>query len=156
MRGIVLTNEKGAILELSGRQTGLMVNADLSGLAISRQYCLARSMRFATTGQASTTFAYPRRPGAASVRTPPLDRALTEASTSDCPAATAAGVAASVATVFAASTILLFCDCGFRELILPAAFRFAILLPDFVADFSRAVFAISQFDLNIRAVWRLN
>ncbi len=32
---IVLTNEKGAILELSGRQTGLMVNADLSGLAIS-------------------------------------------------------------------------------------------------------------------------
>jgi hypothetical protein len=32
---IVLTNEKGAVLELSGRQTGLMVNADLSGLAIS-------------------------------------------------------------------------------------------------------------------------
>jgi hypothetical protein len=33
--GIVLTNGKGAVLELSGRQTGLMVNADLSGLAIS-------------------------------------------------------------------------------------------------------------------------
>src|SRR3984885_15815668 len=32
---IVLTNEKGAVLQLSGRQTGLMVNADLSGLAIS-------------------------------------------------------------------------------------------------------------------------
>lgn len=32
---IVLTNQKGAVLELSGRQTGLMVNADLSGLAIS-------------------------------------------------------------------------------------------------------------------------
>jgi hypothetical protein len=32
---IVLTNEKGAVLELSGRQTGLIVNADLSGLAIS-------------------------------------------------------------------------------------------------------------------------
>ena len=32
---IVLTNEKGAVLELQGRQTGLMVNADLSGLAIS-------------------------------------------------------------------------------------------------------------------------
>lgn len=32
---LVLTNEKGAVLELSGRQTGLMVNADLSGLAIS-------------------------------------------------------------------------------------------------------------------------
>jgi len=32
---IVLTNEKGAVLELSGRETGLMVNADLSGLAIS-------------------------------------------------------------------------------------------------------------------------
>ena len=32
---IVLANQKGAVLELSGRQTGLMVNADLSGLAIS-------------------------------------------------------------------------------------------------------------------------
>lgn len=32
---IVLTNDKGAVLEMSGRQTGLMVNADLSGLAIS-------------------------------------------------------------------------------------------------------------------------
>jgi len=37
VRGIVLTNQKGAILELSGRQTGLMVNADFSGLAISLQ-----------------------------------------------------------------------------------------------------------------------
>jgi hypothetical protein len=35
VRAIVLTNEKGAILELSGRQTGLMVNADLSGMAIT-------------------------------------------------------------------------------------------------------------------------
>jgi hypothetical protein len=35
VRAIVLTNQRGAILELSGRQTGLMVNADLSGLAIS-------------------------------------------------------------------------------------------------------------------------
>ena len=35
VRAIVLTNNKGAVLELSGRQTGLMVNADLSGLAIS-------------------------------------------------------------------------------------------------------------------------
>ena len=34
-RVIVLSNEKGAVLELQGRQTGLMVNADLSGLAIS-------------------------------------------------------------------------------------------------------------------------
>jgi hypothetical protein len=32
---IVLTNEKGAVLELSGGQAGLMVNADLSGLGIS-------------------------------------------------------------------------------------------------------------------------
>ena len=32
---IVLTNEKGAVLELAGHQRGLMVNADLSGLAIS-------------------------------------------------------------------------------------------------------------------------
>ena len=35
VRAIVLTNDKGAVLQLSGRQTGLMVNADLSGLAIS-------------------------------------------------------------------------------------------------------------------------
>jgi hypothetical protein len=34
-RAIVLTNQKGAILELSGRQTGLIVNLDLSGLAIT-------------------------------------------------------------------------------------------------------------------------
>jgi hypothetical protein len=32
---IVLRNEKGATLELSGRQVGLQVNADISGLAIS-------------------------------------------------------------------------------------------------------------------------
>jgi hypothetical protein len=32
---IVLTNQKGAILELSGRQVGLIANADLSGLAIT-------------------------------------------------------------------------------------------------------------------------
>jgi len=34
-RAIVLSNQKGAVLELSGQQTGLMANADLSGLAIS-------------------------------------------------------------------------------------------------------------------------
>ena len=34
-RAIVLTNQKGAVLELSGTQVGLMANADLSGLAIS-------------------------------------------------------------------------------------------------------------------------
>ncbi len=34
-RAIVLTNQKGAVLELSGREVGLMANADLSGLAIS-------------------------------------------------------------------------------------------------------------------------
>ena len=34
-RGIVLTNEKGAVLTLAGGQAGLMVNADLSGLIIS-------------------------------------------------------------------------------------------------------------------------
>ena len=32
---IVLRNEKGAELALSGRQVGLQINADLSGLAIS-------------------------------------------------------------------------------------------------------------------------
>jgi hypothetical protein len=35
VRAIVLTNQKGAVLELSGRQVGLMAGADLSGLAIT-------------------------------------------------------------------------------------------------------------------------
>ncbi len=34
-RAMVLTNQKGAVLELTGKQTGLMANADLSGLAIT-------------------------------------------------------------------------------------------------------------------------
>jgi hypothetical protein len=34
-QAIVLTNQKGAILELSGSQTGLIVNLDLSGLALT-------------------------------------------------------------------------------------------------------------------------
>ena len=34
-RAIVLQNERGAVLRLSGRQVGLIANADLSGLAIS-------------------------------------------------------------------------------------------------------------------------
>lgn len=34
-RAIVLTNQKGAVLELSGQQVGLMANLDLSGLAIT-------------------------------------------------------------------------------------------------------------------------
>src|SRR5215471_6376997 len=34
-RAIVLTNEKGAVLELSGWQIGLLANLDLSGLAIT-------------------------------------------------------------------------------------------------------------------------
>jgi hypothetical protein len=32
---IVLTNQKGAVLQLSGRQIGLMANIDLSGMAIT-------------------------------------------------------------------------------------------------------------------------
>jgi hypothetical protein len=32
---IALTNDKGAVLSLTGRQVGLQINADLSGLAIS-------------------------------------------------------------------------------------------------------------------------
>jgi len=32
---IVMTNDKGAQLELSGKQVGLQVNADLSGIAIT-------------------------------------------------------------------------------------------------------------------------
>ena len=31
----ILSKQNGAILELSGRQTGLIANADLSGLAIT-------------------------------------------------------------------------------------------------------------------------
>jgi hypothetical protein len=34
-RAIILTNQKGAVLELSGQQVGLIANADLSGLAIT-------------------------------------------------------------------------------------------------------------------------
>jgi len=34
-QAIILTNQKGAVLEVSGRQTGLMVNLDLSGMALS-------------------------------------------------------------------------------------------------------------------------
>jgi hypothetical protein len=34
-QAIVLTNQKGALLELSGSQKGLIVNLDLSGLALS-------------------------------------------------------------------------------------------------------------------------
>ena len=34
-RAIVLSNQKGAVLELAGHQVGLMANADLSGLAIT-------------------------------------------------------------------------------------------------------------------------
>ena len=36
-QAIVLTNQKGAILELTGNQMGLMVNADLSGMALTLQ-----------------------------------------------------------------------------------------------------------------------
>jgi hypothetical protein len=34
-QGVVLTNQNGAVLTLSGRQKGLIVSADLSGLALS-------------------------------------------------------------------------------------------------------------------------
>lgn len=34
-RAIILTNQKGAVLQLSGEQVGLIANIDLSGLAIS-------------------------------------------------------------------------------------------------------------------------
>lgn len=34
-QGVVLTNQKGAVLTLSGRQTGLIVSADLSGLVLT-------------------------------------------------------------------------------------------------------------------------
>jgi hypothetical protein len=34
-QAIILTNRKGAVLELSGNQTGLMVNLDLAGMALT-------------------------------------------------------------------------------------------------------------------------
>jgi hypothetical protein len=34
-QAVILTNQKGAVLELSGTQTGLIVNFDLSGLALT-------------------------------------------------------------------------------------------------------------------------
>jgi hypothetical protein len=34
-QAVVLTNQKGAVLELAGRQTGLIVSLDLSGMALS-------------------------------------------------------------------------------------------------------------------------
>ena len=34
-QAVILTNQKGAVLELAGGQTGLMVNLDLSGIAVS-------------------------------------------------------------------------------------------------------------------------
>jgi hypothetical protein len=34
-QAIVLANQKGAVLEVSGTQTGLMLNLDLSGMAVS-------------------------------------------------------------------------------------------------------------------------
>ncbi len=34
-QAIVLTNHKGAVLQLSGTQTGLMVNLDVSGMALT-------------------------------------------------------------------------------------------------------------------------
>ena len=34
-RAIILTNQKGAVLELTGQQVGLLANVDLSGLAIT-------------------------------------------------------------------------------------------------------------------------
>ena len=34
-QAIILSNPKGAVLQLSGQQTGLMINLDLSGMALS-------------------------------------------------------------------------------------------------------------------------
>jgi hypothetical protein len=34
-QAVILTNQNGAVLELSGTQTGLIVNFDLSGLALT-------------------------------------------------------------------------------------------------------------------------
>jgi hypothetical protein len=34
-QAVILTNQKGAVLELAGSQTGLIVNLDLSGMAVT-------------------------------------------------------------------------------------------------------------------------
>jgi hypothetical protein len=34
-QAVILTNQRGAVMELSGGQTGLMVNLDLNGMAVS-------------------------------------------------------------------------------------------------------------------------
>jgi lipid-binding SYLF domain-containing protein len=34
-QGAILTNQRGVVLEVSGRQTGLMVNLDLNGMALA-------------------------------------------------------------------------------------------------------------------------
>ena len=34
-QAVILTNQRGAVMELSGNQTGLMVNLDLNGMAVS-------------------------------------------------------------------------------------------------------------------------
>ena len=34
-QAVVLTNQRGAVMELAGMQTGLMVNLDLNGMAVS-------------------------------------------------------------------------------------------------------------------------
>ena len=34
-QAVILTNQRGAVMELSGSQTGLMVNLDLNGMAVS-------------------------------------------------------------------------------------------------------------------------
>jgi lipid-binding SYLF domain-containing protein len=43
-QAIVLTNQKGAVLALSGEQDGLIVSLDLSGLALSRKYARSDSV----------------------------------------------------------------------------------------------------------------
>jgi lipid-binding SYLF domain-containing protein len=48
-RAIVLTNQKGAVLELTGHQVGLMANADLSGLAITMRECVGWAKRSVPT-----------------------------------------------------------------------------------------------------------
>jgi hypothetical protein len=34
-QAVILTNQRGAVMELSGSQTGLIVNLDLNGMAVS-------------------------------------------------------------------------------------------------------------------------
>jgi hypothetical protein len=53
-RAIILRNEKGAVLRLSGQQVGLIANADVSGLAVALRQVLLSRRAVAPSGSGHT------------------------------------------------------------------------------------------------------